>query len=416
MKQPPTFHERARWREHYLSEHRPPWWPENEEWPPRDPRAWRYMGRRNPFFRRMGCVFLVFNLIGFVLLFSISAFILNVLGVLQISGNQYSLLLPAAAILFALIVLVFVFATRNLRRMSRPLDELVEASNKVADGDYSVRVEVKGPPEVRSLLHGFNSMAERLQLHDQQRRNMLADVSHELRTPITVVQGNVEGILDGMYPADESRLKSILEETQILSRLVDDLRTMALAESGSLQLKREPTNLVALIQEAITGFESQAQQKEIKINLSLADVDDINLDPLRIREVLNNILSNALRYTPRGEVIEVHLAEATVGEERDALSGEAVHLHRTQVQVSKRAVTISIQDSGPGIESADLPHIFDRFYKSSDSGGMGLGLSIAKYIVEAHGGKIWAESEAGKGTKISFSLPRNEQGRAGFSN
>ncbi|HSJ88995.1 MAG TPA: HAMP domain-containing sensor histidine kinase [Anaerolineales bacterium] len=385
MKQPSGFHERARWREHYMSEHRPPWWPENEEWPPRDRRAWRYMGRRNPFFRRMGCVFLLFNLIGFVLLFSIAAFILNVLGVVHISGNQYSLLLPAAAIFFALVVLAFVFATRNLRRVSRPLDELVDASNKVADGDYSARVEIKGPPEVRSLLNGFNSMAERLQTNDQHRRNMLADVSHELRTPITVIQGNVEGILDGMYPADEARLKSILEETQILSRLVDDLRTMALAETGSLQLRREPTDLAALIQEVVSGFESNAKEKDIHVDLALADLEDIHLDPLRIHEVLSNIFSNALRYTPHGGEVKVGLAEVDMGPER--------------------SVTVFVQDSGSGIDPADLQHVFDRFYKSSDSGGMGLGLSIAKYIVEAHAGKIWAESETGKGTKISFTLP-----------
>jgi signal transduction histidine kinase len=280
--------------------------------------------------------------------------------------------------------------------MSRPLDELVEASNKVAQGDYSVRVDVRGTPEMRSLLHGFNSMAERLQTNDQHRRNMLADVSHELRTPITVIQGNVEGILDGMYPADEARLKSILEETQILSSLVDDLRTMALAESGSLQLRREPTDLGPLIQEVVTGFESQAKEKEIKITAYLTDVEEMNVDPLRLREVLGNILSNALRYTPRGGEVKVELAEAGTGEESDALRGEAV---------SKRNVTIFVQDSGAGIEPADLPHVFDRFYKSSDSGGMGLGLSIARYIIEAHGGKIWAESELGKGTKISFALP-----------
>src|SRR5512138_3597791 len=131
MKQPQDF-DRARQRIQHLREHRPHWWPENEEWPPRYRHVWQRMGRRNPFFRRMGCAFLVFNLIGFVLLFSLTAFILNVLGVLHISGNQYSLLLPAGAVLFAFIVLAFVFATRNLRRMSRPLDELVEASNKVA--------------------------------------------------------------------------------------------------------------------------------------------------------------------------------------------------------------------------------------------------------------------------------------------
>jgi signal transduction histidine kinase len=118
-------------------------------------------------------------------------------------------------------------------------------------------VEEKGPPEVRALTRGFNSMAERLQVNDQQRRNMLADVSHELRTPITVIQGNVEGILDGLYPADEARLKSILEETQVLSRLVDDLRTLALAESGGLYLKREPINLAEIIRDAVSGIEPQ---------------------------------------------------------------------------------------------------------------------------------------------------------------
>jgi signal transduction histidine kinase len=386
---PPSWPEhssrRSSWRAHYLREHRPPWWPENEEWPPRDRGAWRYMGRRNPFFRRLGCAFLIFNLIGFVLLFSISAFILNVLGVLHISGNQFSLLLPAAGILFAFLVVGFVFATRNLRRMSRPLDELVEASNKVAEGDYSVRVEVKGTPEIRSLLHGFNSMAERLQLTDQQRRNMLADVSHELRTPITVIQGNVEGILDGLYPADEARLKSVLEETQILSRLVDDLRTLALAESGALRLKREPTNLAELIRDTISSFEAQAKEKEIRLAVSLQDIEEANIDPQRVHEVLNNLLSNALRYTPRGGEVTVCLAA----------SGRAV----------EKSTMIFVQDTGPGIASTDLPHVFDRFYKSSDSGGMGLGLSIARYLVEAHGGKIWAESEIGQGTKISFALP-----------
>jgi signal transduction histidine kinase len=214
---------------------------------------------------------------------------------------------------------------------------------------------------------------------------MLADISHELRTPITVIQGNVEGMLDGVYPADEARLKSIIEETQILSRLVDDLRTLALAESGALRLKREPTDLTGLIRDAASGFETQAQEKDIRLELVLAEGEAVNVDPQRIREVLTNLLSNALRYTPRGGEIRVSLTEAGPGSERN--------------------VSISITDSGPGIEPEMLAHVFDRFYKSSDSGGMGLGLSIAKYLVEAHNGKIRAESEVGKGTKITFSFP-----------
>jgi signal transduction histidine kinase len=266
------------------------------------------------------------------------------------------------------------------------LDELIEASNKVADGDFSARVEVKGPPELRTLLHGFNSMAERLEVNDRQRRNMFADVSHELRTPLTVIQGNVEGILDGMYPADETRLKSILEETQILSRLVEDLRTLSLAESGALQLKKESTDLAELIRDTVAGFETQAKEKNVSLEIILDSMEEVTVDPQRVREVLSNLIGNALRYTPSQGVVKVGLVESGTGAEKEAL--------------------LFVEDNGPGIESADLPHVFERFYKSSDSGGMGLGLSIARFLVEAHGGKIWAESTAGQGAKISFTLPK----------
>jgi signal transduction histidine kinase len=365
---------------------RPHWWPENEEWPPTR-EAWRRVGRRNPFFRRMGCFFFGFAFLAFVGLLGVLRFILAPF--LNFEGapalDRPGLLFPFAFLAFMLLVFAVGWGARSLRRMFTPLDELFNASERVANGDYSVRVQEKGPPEVHSLTRSFNSMAERLQVSDQQRRNMLADISHELRTPITVIQGTVEGMLDGVYPVDEARLKSISEETQILSRLVEDLRTLALAESGALRLKREPTNLAGLIRDSVSGFEAQAKEKDIQIELALADGEDAGVDPQRIREVLTNLLSNALRYTPRGGKIKVDLTEAGLSTERN--------------------VTISIADSGPGIESVLLPHVFDRFYKSSDSGGMGLGLSIAKYLVEAHGGKIRAESEVGKGTKIIFSFP-----------
>jgi len=363
---------------------RPPWWPENEEWPPK---RWRYMGG-NPFFRRMGCFFFGFAFLAFIGLLGILRFILAPF--IDVQGappfERPDFIFPFGVLGFILLVFAVGWGARSLRRISRPLDELVDASNKVAEGDYSIRVEEKGPPEIYSLMRGFNSMAERLQANDQQRRNMLADVSHELRTPITVIQGNVEGILDGLYPADQARLKSILEETQVLSRLVDDLRTLALAESGALRLKREPTHLPELIRDTISNFEAQAKEKAIRLAMSFNDVEEANIDPQRVREVLTNLLSNALRYTPRGGEVKVGLTESSHG------------------LPEGRAITIFVEDNGPGIESTVLPHVFDRFYKSSDSGGMGLGLSIAKYLVEAHGGKIWAESEVGQGTKISFTL------------
>jgi len=343
--------------------------------------------RGTPFFRRMGCFFLLFTFFAFTgflaLLRVILAPFIEFHGVPPL--EQPDIIFPFGVAGFFILIATVFFAARSLRRMSRPLDELVDASNKVAEGDFSVRVEVKGPSEVRTLLHGFNSMAERLQVNDMQRRNMLADVSHELRTPLTVIQGNVEGILDGMYPADEARLQSILEETQVLSRLIEDLRTLALAESGALLLKKEPTDLRELIRDTVAGFDAQVKEKAIVLNLDLSRLEEVNIDPQRVREVLSNLIGNALRYTPGQGVVRVGLTESGLVPEKEAL--------------------IFVQDNGPGIDPADLPHIFERFYKSSDSGGMGLGLSIAKYLVEAHGGRIWAEGDAGQGTRISFTLP-----------
>ena len=373
MNHPPRFSRRQR----------PPWWPENEEWPPK---RWRHM-RGTPFFRRMGCFFLIFNFFAFIGFLALLRFVLSPF--IEIHGapqlDRPDIFIPLGVAGFFILIMAVFAGVRNLRRISRPLDDLVDASNKVADGDFSARVEVKGPPEIRTLLHGFNSMAENLQINDQQRRNMLADVSHELRTPLTVIQGNVEGILDGMYPADEARLESILEETQVLSRLIEDLRTLALAERGGLHLKKEPTNLNELIRDTVAGFESQFKEKNVSLELTMARVEDVEVDPQRVREVLSNLVGNALRYTPSQGMVKVSLVESSSGLEKEAL--------------------LVVEDNGPGIESADLPHIFERFYKSNDSGGMGLGLSIAKFLVEAHGGKIWADSTSGRGTKISFTLP-----------
>jgi signal transduction histidine kinase len=319
-----------------------------------------------------------FNLIGFLVFLAVIGLIADWLGWIDSPLHAFHLIIPLGIILFLLMLAVIAGVAFSLRRLSRPLDDLHAASNRVAEGDYSARLEEQGPPEMRSVARAFNSMAERLQATDQQRRDMLADVTHELRTPLTVIRGEVEGMLDGVYPADEARLKSILEETQLLSRLVDDLRTLALAEAGALQLKRESVSSAALVRETVAAFRSAAEAKGVRIEVEMAESPAAEVDPERVREVLSNLLANALRYTPSGGVVRV------------TSSGNA----------------ISVTDSGPGIPTEALPHVFDRYYKSGDSGGMGLGLSIAKYLVEAHGGTIRAENAAGGGTRIVFTLSK----------
>ncbi len=367
------------WAEH-AQRFKPPWWPENEPWPPR--RRHLRRGPYRPFFRRLGCLFLLLNLVGAAFFVAIIILLLNSLGLISVAVNRVQWLLPAGGVLLALLISAVVVAGTNLRRMSLPLDDLLAASHRLAEGDYSARVTPYGPPEVRSLATSFNTMAEQLDAHERQRRAMLADVTHELRTPLTIIQGNVEGMLDGVYPAEETRLRSILEETEILSRLTDDLRTLSQAESGSLELKKEQVNMVALVRDTVAAFGSQADASGVGVELNApADELLLNIDPERIRQVVSNLVSNAVRYSPRGSAVRVELSKQAA------------------------AVKISVADSGPGIAAADLPHIFDRYYKSADSRGMGLGLSIAKYIVEAHGGRIQAESEAGQGTTIWFDLP-----------
>jgi signal transduction histidine kinase len=224
-------------------------------------------------------------------------------------------------------------------------------------------------------------MSERLQLNDEQRRHLLA-TSARLRTPLTVLQGNLEGMLDGLYQPDEARLESLVEETRVMSRLIDDLRTLADAESGTLQLQREPTDLALLANEVIASFRGQAQSAGIVLSAEAApDLPLIEIDPARIRQVLTNLIANALRYTDSGGSV------------------------RVQCQLNDKAIAVTVSDTGRGIPSQDLPHILERYTKSSDSRGSGLGLAIAKDLVEAHGGAITAQSQLGQGTLIRFTLP-----------
>jgi signal transduction histidine kinase len=303
------------------------------------------------------------------------------LGLLGERGAPARPLAWAAALLAAMLLLTLL---AGVRRLALPLGELIEAAGRVEAGDYSVRLNTRGPRELRLLGRAFNDMAERLERNEAQRRDLLADVTHELRTPVAVIQGNLEGVLDGIYPANAEHLGPVLEEVRQLSHLIDDLRTLSLSESGALELHREPTDLAVLAGEVAASFRPQAEALKLElaveapVDLPLADVD-----PIRIREVLVNLVANALRHTPGGGRVTV-----------DA-----------RLEPDRRRLKLTVEDSGAGIPAEQLPHIFDRFYKSKDSSGSGLGLTIARHLVEAHGGEIGAESAPGGGTTLRFTLP-----------
>jgi signal transduction histidine kinase len=354
----------------------PPWWPENEPWPPADATAWRRF-RPAYFARRIGLAFALF----FLLLFLTSALAVAVLsGVFGL--RRHHGLVPLAAVLGVLLLFGLISLARWLRRLARPLGEVMVAADRVAGGDYSVRVQERGPGEMRRLARSFNAMTERLGSDEERRRALLADVAHELRTPLSVIQGNAEGMLDGLYPLDEPHLRPVLDEIRVMSRLLEDLQTMSTAAAGALQLHREPVAPARLVEDALAAYAAQAKEKGVALQADAAPgLPELSVDPVRIGEVLSNLLANAVRHTPSG------------GSVTAAVSREG------------NKVAFTVTDTGPGIAPEHLARVFDRFVKGADSGGSGLGLAIARTLVEAHGGTIAAESQPGRGATISFTLP-----------
>jgi len=336
--------------------------------------AWR--GMRGRFMWRIGCFFLFMTVI-FVSVVALLGWLIG-----KAIGAAPTILIGLVALL------VLVMIGRVIRSAAVPVGDLIEASGRVEAGDFSTRVPESGPGEVRALARAFNAMSARLEETEQQRRSALADVSHELRTPLTVIQGNLEALLDGVYPPDAEHLQLLLDETRVLERLVDDLRTLTLAEAGSLVLHREPTDVGALLNDVAAGYRSQAAQAGIALSVTSADdLPTLHIDPARIREVVSNLLTNALRHTPRDGRIDVS-PERTDGD-----------------------ISVTVRDTGSGIPPDQLERIFDRFYRSPDSPGSGLGLPIAKSLIEAHGGTITASSDAKAGTVIRFVLPGQEDSK-----
>jgi two-component system sensor histidine kinase BaeS len=345
----------------------PPWWPEDEPWPPA-----RGDGKKR-FLMRVGVFFAV--VIGLMFAFSL-------LGALFGRGG-----FPGGPLIFLLLLVSLFVMGRALRRTAAPIGEVMAAAERVAGGDYSARVETPASGEVGRLVDTFNGMASRLQKTEESRRALVADVAHELRTPLSVVRGNVEAMLDGVYPRDDDRLHLLLDETAIMTRLLEDLRTLSLSDSGALPLHKEPTDLAALVDDLLTACEGRAAEAGVSLTGRVAAMEAVTLDPVRVRQTLDNLLGNALRHTPRGGSVTIDVRPTAGGE----------------------AVRFSVRDTGPGIPPEHLDRVFDRFWKSADSGGSGLGLAIARGLVEAHGGAIVVESAPGKGATFTFTIPCAKQ-------
>lgn len=301
---------------------------------------------------------------------------------LSTSINRSLLLGGSLAIAIALL-LTFVLS----RRITSPIGALAKSARRLGRGDLSQRVQLQSEGEVAALAQAFNSMAADLEHAEQLRRNMVADVAHELRTPLSNIQGYLEAIRDRVIKPDAATIRSLNEEAALLSRLVNELQELSLAEAGELKLVYQEEDIAKLVKQAVTPWQPQLAAKEISLSLDLPDnLSPVNIDWQRVNQVLHNLLENAVAYTHKGGTINV--AAITQSD----------------------WVEVSVSDTGEGIPAEDLPHIFERFYRVDKSrarvtGGSGLGLTIAKRLVEAHGGKITVQSKLGKGSHFSFTLP-----------
>ncbi|MFC1927091.1 sensor histidine kinase [Chloroflexota bacterium] len=294
-----------------------------------------------------------------------------------------SLLLGGSLAIGIALLLTFVLS----RRMMSPIGVLAGAARRLGRGDLSQRVHLQGEDEIASLAQAFNSMAGDLEYAEQLRRNMIADVAHELRTPLSNIQGYLEAIRDGMVEPDGAAIRSLNEETALLSRLVNELQELSLAEAGELKLVYQTEDIAGLVRQAVTSWQPQLTAGGISLSLEVPDdLPPVNIDWQRVNEVLHNILENAVAHTRKGGTIKIAASQ------------------------KGKWVEVSVSDTGEGIPAEDLPHIFERFYRVDKSraratGGSGLGLTIAKRLIEAHGGTIVVQSKLGEGSRFSFTLP-----------
>lgn len=297
------------------------------------------------------------------------------------------LLLCGAPVAMVFLIVITLFTL--YRRFGRPLEQIFNTIDAVSEGNLSARVPENNSDMFSELFKRFNKMVVELERAEQQRRNLTADIAHELRTPLHIIQGNLEGIVDGVYKPTDEHISNTLDETRLLSRLVNDLQTLSLAETGQLPLHSTRFLLADLTADLTTSFSAQAKSQGVDLVVRNADSQQtLSADYDRLNQVLSNLISNALRHTPTGGKISIE-TESIIGKERSA--------------------RIKITDTGVGIASEDIPFIFDRFWRGdksrTDRSNSGLGLAISKQLILAHKGTIEVESEIGKGTTFTIELP-----------
>lgn len=310
----------------------------------------------------------------------------------QYLSNVNNALLYSAVVA---LVLAVVFGALLARGLTRPLGELTRATKAVAAGELDQRVITKSEDEIGELAASFNQMAAALAANEDQRQQLFADLAHELRTPISVIRGQLEGMQDGIFDRSDENLASVHEETILLSRLVEELRTLSLADSRQLPLNRVQLDLGQQATQAVSAMEPLAEAEGIHLKSEIvASTHAVKADPGRIQQVFSNLLSNAFRHVK--------------------LSEKQAPTVVVKVEGRDEMIRVSVQDNGPGMSGEAQEHAFDRFWRADsarnrDQGGSGLGLAICKGIVEAHDGRIWVESELGSGASFIFELPVGEE-------
>lgn len=289
----------------------------------------------------------------------------------------------AAAMVSAIAVSVFVS-----KRVVTPIRQMMRASRHIAAGHYHERVNVVSEDELGQLARSFNQMAHSLEQTETMRRDLIANVTHELRTPLTSIKGYMEGLIDGVLSPEPGTYQQVYREADRLQRLVNDLQELSRVEAGAYELNRSPLQITKLIEQTAARLRPQFEEKGVNLELEIPTTGPTVLaDEDRIGQVLLNLTGNALQYTPSGGTVTISVEN----------------------QTSELLVTIS--DTGIGIATEHLPHLFTRFYRVDKSrsragGGSGIGLTIVKHLVEAHGGRVWAESKGtGQGSLFGFSLP-----------